>query len=97
MTTKSMNEHIEITPGVARGKPRLAGHRITVHDVVVWHEWLGRSAEEIAHGHNLPLAGIYAALAYYHDHKPEIDTSLKESEAFVEAMRRKIPSKLPKS
>lgn len=24
--------HIEVTPGVAGGKPRIAGHRITVQD-----------------------------------------------------------------
>ncbi len=30
MTTKSLDSHIEITPGIAGGKPRIAGHRIKV-------------------------------------------------------------------
>jgi hypothetical protein len=31
-------QHIEATPGVLGGKPRIAGHRIRVMDIVVWHE-----------------------------------------------------------
>jgi len=34
MTIGSLDRHIEITPGVAGGKPRLAGHRIKVQDIV---------------------------------------------------------------
>ena len=33
--------HIEITPGVCGGKPRIAGHRIKVQDIAVWHEIMG--------------------------------------------------------
>lgn len=29
---KVISEHIEITPGVCGGKPRIAGHRIQVED-----------------------------------------------------------------
>ena len=36
-------EHIEITPGICGGKPRIAGHRITVQNIVVWHEQMGMS------------------------------------------------------
>jgi len=79
---------------VAGGKPRIAGHRITVQDVVVWHERLGKSADEIADDYDLTLAEVHAALAYYHLHREEIDLSLRESEAFVEAMRQATPSKL---
>ena len=38
MATKTLDQHIEITPGVVGGKPRIAGRRITVRDVAVWHE-----------------------------------------------------------
>ena len=40
-------EHIEITPGVCGGKPRISGHRIKVQDIVIWHEKLGLSPDEI--------------------------------------------------
>ncbi len=41
--TAVIAEHIKITPGVCGGKPRIAGHRIRVQDVVVWHEQMGMS------------------------------------------------------
>jgi uncharacterized protein (DUF433 family) len=94
MVTRTLDEHIDTTPGVAGGKPRIAGHRITIRDVVIWHERMGRSADEISAEHSLSLADVYAALAYYFDHRAEIDESLREGEAFTEALRERIPSKL---
>ena len=94
MVTKTLDSHIELTPGVRGGKPRIAGHRITVGDIVVWHEWMGQSADEIATAYDLSLADIYAALAFYYDHRADIEESLRESEAFAEALRGQIPSKL---
>ncbi len=95
MTTQPLDRYIEITPGVVSGKPRIAGRRITVQNIVIWHEWMGLSADEIATDYDLSLAEIYAALAYYFDNPQEIDQSIKDSQAFVEAMKKKIPSKLP--
>lgn len=48
MTTKTLDQHIETRPDIAGGKPRIAGHRITVCDIVMWHERLGKSVDEIA-------------------------------------------------
>jgi len=48
MVTTALDRHIEIDPEMAGGKPRIAGHRITVQDVVIWHERLGQSVDEIA-------------------------------------------------
>ncbi len=94
MVIKAVEHHIESTPGIAGGKPRIAGHRITVRDIVIWHERLGRSLDEIAAEHDLSLAAIHAALTYYFDHRDEIDRDIEESRAFVEAMRRLTPSKV---
>ena len=95
MTTETLNQHIEITPGISSGKPRIAGHRITVKNIVIWHERLGKSADEIASDYDITLADVYAALAYYFDHRHEIDQSLEECRAFVNALRQKSSSKLP--
>ena len=95
MIVKSLDEHIEITPGVAGGKPRIAGHRITVHDIAVWHERLGKSADEITAEYDITLSDVYAALAYYFDHREDIDRQLADSEAFADALRENIPSKIP--
>jgi len=58
----STNHYIEITPGVAGGKPRITGRRITVQNIAVWHERLGKTADDIADEHDLKLSEVYAAL-----------------------------------
>ena len=88
------DRYIVITPEVAGGKPRIAGHRITVQNIVVWHEHLGRTADDIATEYDLTLAEVYAALSYYFDHRAEIDQSIKADEAFSAALRQQTPSHL---
>lgn len=95
MAVKTLERYIEITPGVVGGRPRIAGRRITVQNIVIWHEWMGYTADDIATEYNLKLAEIYAALTYYYDNPQEIDEAIKDSQAFVEEMRQKVPSKLP--
>jgi uncharacterized protein (DUF433 family) len=90
----TLNQHIEITPGVAGGKPRIAGHRITVQNVIIWHERMGLTADEIATEYGLTLADVYAALAYYYDHRGEIDASIHADEEFVAELRKITRSKL---
>ena len=97
MTTKTLDQLIEITPGVAGGKPRIAGHRITVQNIAIWHERLGRNADEIASEYDLSLEEVYAALAYYFSHREDIDRSISESEAFVAEMKAKTPSKIKRN
>ena len=94
MTVKTLDRHIEISPNVVGGKPHIAGHRITVQNIVIWHEWMGQSADEIATEHDLSLAEVYAALAFYYDHQIEINEDIQESESFVGALRQQIPSKV---
>lgn len=94
MATKTLDQHIEVTPGLAGGKPRIAGHRITVQDVVIWHERLGKAPDEIASEYGLTLADIHAALAYYFDHRLKIDRAIEAGQAFADALRRRTPSKL---
>lgn len=85
-------QHIVSTPGTVGGKPRIAGRRITVADIVSWHEHQRLSVDEIAHEYSLTLSQIYAALSYYFDHREEIEQRLAEDEAFVAEMRAKTPS-----
>lgn len=94
MAARRLDEHIEVTPGVAGGKPRDAGRRITVRDIAIWHERMGLSADGISAEHDLTLADVYATLAYYFDHRAEMDESMREGEAFAEALRERTSSKL---
>jgi uncharacterized protein (DUF433 family) len=94
MTTKTAYKHIVQTPGIVGGKPRIEGHRITVQNIVIWHERMGYSGEELAEQYDLSLSEIYAALAYYFDHQEEIDQSIEDGLEFTETLRQQTPSKL---
>ncbi|VXD24392.1 conserved hypothetical protein [Planktothrix serta PCC 8927] len=90
-----ISEHIQITPDVCGGKPRIAGHRIKVQDIVIWSEEMGMSPDEILyHYPSITLADVYAALAYYHDHREEIRSQIRADEAFVQEMQAQTPSLL---
>ena len=88
----SLDQRIEQTEGICGGKPRISGHRITVQDIVAWHERGGWSVDEIASEYDLSLADVYAALAYYFAHRERIDQSIEESRAFVEEMKEEMSS-----
>ena len=90
----TLNRYIEITPGIRSGKPRIAGRRITVADVAIMYLKMGQSLEEIAGKYQLSLAAVHAAMAFYYDHREEIDRRLEAEDAYVEAFRRDNPSKL---
>lgn len=92
MTTQAIDRHIEATPGTSGGKPRIAGRRITVQNVAIWHEQMGRTVDEICDAYDLEPAQVYAALAYYFDHREHIDRSIRQSEASIAELRRKSPS-----
>jgi uncharacterized protein (DUF433 family) len=88
-------EHITITPGVCGGKPRIVGHRITVQHVALWHERGGLSPQEIVARHpGITLGDVYAALAYYHDHRDEILAQIRADEEFAERLKAVSPSPL---
>ncbi|MES1023998.1 DUF433 domain-containing protein [Gloeocapsa sp. BRSZ] len=88
-----IKEHIEITPGICGGKPRITGHRIKVQDIAIWHERMGMSPDEIVFQYpSITLSDVYAALAYYHDHLEEIRQQIQEDEAFARELQAKHPS-----
>jgi uncharacterized protein (DUF433 family) len=87
-------QHIQVTPGLRGGKPHIAGTRITVSDIVILHLKLGQPVAEIAAEYDLSLADVYAALAYYFDHRAAIDRQMEEDEVYAEAFARSNPSKL---
>jgi uncharacterized protein (DUF433 family) len=96
MPGRTLDDHIELTPSEHGVRPRIAGHRISVRDIVIWHERLGRTPDEIAVEHDLTLADVHAALAYYFDHRADIDRNIEEDRAFAEIVRQQTPSKLTK-
>ncbi|MCM2404909.1 DUF433 domain-containing protein [Anabaena sp. PCC 7938] len=87
-------EYIEIAADVRSGKPRIAGTRIAVEDVAVMHLKLGYSLIEIAGKYDLSLASVYAAMAYYFDHRDEIDELAAQENEIVEMLKQNHPSRL---
>ncbi len=62
-------------PELHAGQPVIAGTGVAVR-TVVGHYKLGLTPEEIADDMALDLAGVYAALAYYHLNREEIEADI---------------------
>jgi uncharacterized protein (DUF433 family) len=91
----SSHEHIVVTPTHCGGKAHIAGHRIKVQHIAVWHERLAKSPDEIVAEHpGLTLADVYAALTYYYDHRKEIDAEILNDEGYVAELKTKSPPSL---
>ena len=90
----ALDHHIESDAGTRGGKPCLAGTRIAVADVVLMHLRMDLSLEQIAGRYDLSLSALHAAMAYYYDHRDEIDRQMSEEEAMLHAQRAGSTSKL---
>lgn len=84
MATPTDIKYVVIDPDVLGGRPSLAGHRIGVIHVATWVQQ-GMTPQEIAEVYGLSLAQVYAALAYYHDHRAELDQQAAEDDARLAA------------
>lgn len=88
---------LEITPGTCGGRPRIAGHWITVQDVVVWYKEMNLSPQDIVERYStitlseITLSDVHAALAYYYDNKQEIQQQIQEGKQLEAEMRASIP------
>lgn len=72
-----------------RGVPYIAGTTTKVIEIVLNKQGSGATPEELAEDlPHLTLAQIYAALAYYYDHKAEIDAQIERDIQEVEELRR---------
>ena len=92
MATDPRHGYIVKTPGVLGGKPRIDGRRISVQHLAIDYEDLKMSPEEICAAYpGLTLAEVYAALAYYYDHKDEIRADIEAGKKFAEDFRQQHP------
>lgn len=78
--------HVELD---ATGVPILAGTTMKVAELVMAQRAHGWSPEEIHFQHPyLSLSQIHSALAYYWDHRSEIDRDIERRSQFAEQARR---------
>jgi len=89
MTTATIDIGTLITrnPKICGNRPCIAGTRMTVSRIaMLWQQ--GLSAESIQNEYpHLELAKIYAALAYYHANRADIDRVLTQDQADYEHYR----------
>jgi uncharacterized protein (DUF433 family) len=82
MTTSTGYAHIETADD---GTPRLAGTRISVARIALDHIRGGEPPEAIAsHYQGLTLGEVYSALAYYFDHRTEMEQRIAEDRGQLE-------------
>lgn len=90
-----IREHIVASPDTCGGKPRIAGTRIQVKHLALMHGRQGMTPSEIVSVYpHLTLADIHAALAYYHDHREQINAEIKVDRQWYEEMKANSPSLL---
>lgn len=89
------SSHIEKKAGVCGGKACIAGTRIRVQDIYVWHELQGQRPETIvASFPQLSMADVHDALAYYFDNTQEIHDEIARGDALLKQVRQSSPSPL---
>ena len=75
------------TPGVCGGRIRIDGTRITVHRIASLYKE-GLSAEDVVQTYpHLSLCQVYAALAFYHANRAEIEAELAAADAAYDDLR----------
>jgi uncharacterized protein (DUF433 family) len=79
---------IAINPKVRSGRPFIIGTSVTVADVAMAKNYHNQDADGIADWYGLTLPQVYGALAYYYEHKAELDQTIraqiKRAEGFKE-------------
>ena len=87
-TIQSINL-IATNPNIRSGRPHIVGTTITVADIAIAKIYQMLEADDIADYFDLPLAQVHAALAYYYEHKAEIDESIQERRKLAAEMKEK--------
>ena len=88
-TVETRYEHIVLGD---TGVPLIAGTTMKVIELVLEHQTYGWSPEELHFQHPyLSLGQIYSALAFYSDHKEELDQDILRRRKLVDELRRVAP------
>jgi uncharacterized protein (DUF433 family) len=84
-TVATRYEHIVLD---AQGVPWISGTRMKVIELVLDNRAYGWSPEELRFQHpHLSMGQIYSALAYYEDHRKELDNDIERRLRLVDQAR----------
>ncbi len=82
---------IAINPDVRSGRPFLVGTTVTVADIAITKIYHGLDADGIAEWYGLSLPQVYAALAYYYEHRDRMDEQIHDLIRQAEDLAEKRP------
>ena len=83
----ALDAMLAATADVCGGQIRIDGTRITVHRIAVLYKQ-GQSPEDIVQTYpHLSLGQVYAALAYYHANRAEIESELAAADLLYDELR----------
>lgn len=89
MMSDTRYEHIVLNDGQI---PTVSGTSMKVVELVLDHLAYGWSPEELRFQHpNLTMGQIYSALAYYWDHKDQLDEEIQRRLVAVDKLRDSTP------
>jgi len=87
MPAISINHIEKRTTSTGGQRAFIVGTRVRVQDIVADHERHGMSPEQIARDYpHVSQAQVHAALAYYFDHRDEIQRQMLEDERYVDSL-----------
>jgi len=95
--SKAAIKHPYITQDkrICRGSPIISGTRTRVIDIVIEHEYLGYTPDEIVDAHPyLNLSQVYDVLSYYYEHREKLDQEIRERKVQVEELRKQHQLKI---
>jgi uncharacterized protein (DUF433 family) len=83
-------ESVVRDPEVRGGRPVIAGTTLRVSDLAAYRTLAGLTAEQLSAQFELDLARVHAGLAYYYDHKAEIDAEIRANAEQAEGWRQRL-------
>lgn len=89
VTILSINTIVSDTT-IGDGQPIIAETQVRVSDLVASHLFRGHGPDALAVNYRLSLGQVYAALAYYYQHKSEIDDLLQQEAHRADAYLTKL-------
>jgi uncharacterized protein (DUF433 family) len=91
MTTIAPINHIEIVnDGFGSTEPVVIGTKLTVHEIAEMHIKGDTSVDTICELFELTPAQVHAALAYYFDHREDIDAEIQAADELTERLGKPL-------
>lgn len=80
---------IAVNPNVRNGRPYIIGTSVTVADVAIAKNYHNQDVDGIADWYGLTLPQVYGALAYYYEHKTDLDQTIRTQIKQAEDLKEK--------